>query len=83
MTIGSHQLVAIGREVKGYDSKYSGDDLDISLMHQLALVYRALITVEEDGEVDLHLVHIPPVQQQKWSSDCGVYAITRGGSRNL
>ena len=60
-----------------YDSKFSGGDLDTSLMHQLALVYRALITVEEDGEeVDPHLiVHIPPVQQQKGSSDCGVYAI--------
>ena len=46
-----------------YDSKFSGGDLDTSLMHQLALVYRALITVEEDGEeVDPHLiVHIPPV----------------------
>ena len=60
-----------------YDSKFSGGDLDTSLMHQLALVYRALITVEEDGkEVDPHLiVHIPPVQQQKGSSDCGIYAI--------
>ena len=59
-----------------YDSKFSGGDLDTSLMHQLALVYRALITVEEGGEVDPHLiVHIPPVQQQKGSSDCGVYAI--------
>ena len=56
-----------------YDSKVSSGDLDTSLMHQLALVYRALITVEEDGEeVDPHLiVHIPPVQQQKGSSDCG------------
>ena len=60
-----------------YDSKYSGGDLDTSLTHQLALVYRTLITVEEDGEeVDPHLiVHIPPVQQQKGSSDCGLYAI--------
>ena len=60
-----------------YDSKYSGGDLDTLLMHQLALVYRALITVEEDGEeVDPYLnVHIPPVQQQTGSSDCGVYAI--------
>ena len=60
-----------------YDSKFGGGDLDTSLTHQLALVYRPLITVEEDGEeVDPHLiVHIPPVQQQKGSSDCGVYAI--------
>ena len=50
-----------------YDSKCSGGDLDTSMTHQLALVYCALITVEEDGEeVDPHLiVHIPPVQQQK------------------
>ena len=49
----------------------------ILISHQLALVYRALITVEEDGEeVDPHLVvHVPPVQQQKGSSDRGVYAI--------
>ena len=60
-----------------YDSKFGGGDLDTSLTHQLALVYRPLITVEEDGEeVDPHLVvRIPPVQQQKGSSDCGVYAI--------
>ena len=59
-----------------YDSKCSGGDLDTSMTHQLALVYRALITVEEDGEVDPHLIaHIPPVQQQKGSNDCGVYAI--------
>ena len=60
-----------------YDSKYSGGDLDSSLTHQLALIYCALITVEENGEeVDPHLVvHVPPVQQQKGSSDCGVYAI--------
>ena len=47
------------------------------MTHQLALVYSAFITVEEDGEeVDPHLiVHIPPVQQQKGSNDCGVYAI--------
>ena len=58
-----------------YDSKYSGD-LDSSLTRQLALIYRALITVEEDG-VDPHLiVHVLPVQQQKGSSDCGVYAIS-------
>ena len=65
---------SIGREVTVYDSKCSGGDLDTLLMHQLALVYRALITVEEDGEeVDPHLiVHIPPVQQQKGPSDCGV-----------
>ena len=57
-----------------YDSKFSGGDLNTSLTHQLALVYRALITVEE--EIDPHLiVHIPPVQQQKGSSDCGVFAI--------
>ena len=60
-----------------YDSKFSSGDLDTSLMHQLALVYRALITVEEEGEeVDPHLiVHFPPVEQQKGSSDCEVYAI--------
>ena len=60
-----------------YDSKYSGGDLNTSLTHQLTWVYRALSTVEEDGEeVDPYLiVHIPPVQQQTGSSDCGVYAI--------
>ena len=60
-----------------YDSKFNGGHLSTSLTHQLALVYRTLITVEEDGEeVDPHLVvHIPPVQQQKGSADCGLYAI--------
>ena len=50
-----------------YDSKYSGGDLDSSLTHQLALIYRALITVEEDGEeVDPHLVvHVPPSSAAK------------------
>ena len=60
-----------------YDSNFSGGDLSSLLTHQLALVYRTLITVEEDGEeVDPHLVvHIPPVQQQKGTTDCGLYAI--------
>lgn len=50
-----------------YDSMYSGDDLIPSLTHQLALIYRGLITKEEDGEdVDPQLVvYISPVQQQK------------------
>ena len=51
-----------------YDSKFGGGDLDASLMHQLALVYRAMITAEEDE--DPHLVHVPPVQQQNGSNDC-------------
>ena len=61
-----------------YDSRYNGGNLDSSLTHQLALVYRSSITAEQDGEtVDQHLtVHIPPVQQQMGSSDCGVFAIT-------
>ncbi len=60
-----------------YDSRYDGGNLDSSLTRQLALVYRSLITAEEDGEeIDPHLtVHIPPVQQQRGSSDCGVFAI--------
>ena len=60
-----------------YDSNYNGDKLHPSLTHQLALIYRALITEEEDGEdVDPHLaVHIPPTQQQNGGSDCGIYAI--------
>ena len=49
---GDHWVTStsIGREVTVYDSKFGGGDLDSSLTHQLALVYRALITVEEDGE---------------------------------
>ena len=56
-----------------YDSEFSGGDLSTSLTHQLALIYRPLISGEE---VDPHLVvHIPSVQQQQGSSDCGLYAI--------
>ena len=57
-----------------YDSKFSGGDLDTSLTHQLALVYRAMITAEEDEDPHL-VVHVPPVQQQNGSNDCGVFAI--------
>ena len=41
------------------------------------MIYRSLITTQEDGEdVDPHLVvHVPPVQQQSGTNDCGVYAI--------
>ena len=48
-----------------------------SLTHQLASIYRPLVTVEEDGEeVDPHLVvHVPPVQQQSGTTDCGPFAI--------
>ena len=48
-----------------------------SLTHQLASIYRPLVTVEEDGEeVDPHLVvHVPPVQQQSGTTDCGAFAI--------
>lgn len=76
---GNHWITScsIGREVAVYDSSTNGDDFHPSLTNQLALIYRALITTEEDGEdVDPHLViHAPPVQQQKGDSDCGVYAI--------
>lgn len=76
---GDHWITScsIGREVVVYDSRYNGDDFHPSLTHQLALIYRASITIEEDGEnVDPHLViHTPPVQQQKGDSDCGVHAI--------
>ncbi len=60
-----------------YDSTHDGGNLDSSLTRQLALVYRSLITAEEDvEEIDPHLtVHIPPVQQQRGSSDWGVSAI--------
>ena len=60
-----------------YNSKFSGGDLNASLTHQLALIYRAMITKEEDGEeVDPHLVvYIPLVQHQKGISDCGVFTI--------
>lgn len=57
-----------------YDSKFSGGDLYTSLTYQLALVYRALITAEEDEDPHL-IVHVPPVQQQKGSNVCGVFAI--------
>ena len=59
-----------------YDSKFSGGDLSSSLTHKLALIYRPLITKEEDGEeVDACLqVHIPPLQQQSGLADCGVFA---------
>ena len=33
-----------------YDSKFSGGDLNASLTYQLALIYRAMITKEEDEE---------------------------------
>ncbi len=61
-----------------YDSRYNGGNLESSLTHQLALVYRYLITATEDGEaVDPHLtVHIPSVQQQMGSSDCGVLPLS-------
>ena len=60
-----------------YGSRFSGGNLNHSLTHQFALIYRSLITMQEDGEdVDPHLVvHVPPVQQQNGMNDCGVYAI--------
>ena len=76
---GDHWVTStsIGQEVAVYDSKFSGGDLSSSLTHQLALIYRPLITKEEDGEeVDAYLqVHIPPIQQQSGLADCGVFAI--------
>ena len=44
-----------------YNSKFSGGVLSSSLTHQLVLIYRSLVVIEEDGEeVDPHIVvHIP------------------------
>jgi len=76
---GDHWVTStsIGQEVAVYDSKFSGGDLSSSLTHQLALIYRLLITKKEDGEeVDAYLqVHIPAIQQQSGLADCGVFAI--------
>ena len=76
---GDHWVTScyIGNEVTVYNSKFSGGVLSSSLTHQLALIYRSLVVIEEDGEeVDPHIVvHIPPVQQQDGDDDCGVFAI--------
>ena len=60
-----------------YRSRFSGGNLNHSLTHQLALIYRSLITMQEYGEdVDPHfVVRVPPLQQQNGMNDCGVYAI--------
>ena len=76
---GDHWVTSasIGREVTVYDSRFKGGGLSSSLTHQLASLYRPLVTLEEDGvEVDPHLVvYVPPVQQQSGTNDCGAFAI--------
>ena len=67
---------SIGGEVQLFDSKYKGE-LSCSIQNQLALIYRTLITQEEEGEqVDPHIkIHVPAVQQQRGRDDCGIFAI--------
>ena len=69
----NHQVTSscIGNEVALDDSKFSGGELSSSLIHQLALVYKPRIVVE-DGETDPFVVHVCPVQQEDGNDDCGV-----------
>ena len=70
---------SIGQTVAVYDSKFSGGELSSSLTHQLASIYRPLVSTEdEDGdEIDppTLYVEVPYVQQQSGIIDCGLFAI--------
>ena len=70
---------SIGQSVAVYDSKFSGGDLNSSLTHQLALIYKLLVsTGDEYGDTidppTLYL-ELPNVQQQNGVTDCGLFAI--------
>lgn len=69
-----------GPHTSVYNSKEAGFQLNTSLSHQLALIYR--LAVEDDSKDDhdgndpINLfVQTPYVQQQRGGSDCGLFAI--------
>ena len=59
---------SIGDHVAVYDSLYSGLSEDLTV--QLAQCYRDYV----DGMGELH-VDVPPVQQQRGATDCGLFGI--------
>ena len=61
-------------EVTLYDSKYHGN-LTPSLSNQLARIYKELIKSDDDGDQTDLCINIAPIQQQKGSTDCGIFAI--------
>jgi SNF2 family DNA or RNA helicase len=66
---GDHWVTSasIGGKVAVYDSRFKGDDLSLTLTHQLASLYRPLIILEEDRvEVDPHLVVCPTSSATEW-----------------
>ena len=70
---------SIGQSVAVYDSKFSGGDMSSSLTHQLALIYKLLVSTEDEygDAIDppILCVELPNVQQQNGVTDCGLFAI--------
>ena len=58
-----------------YDCRKYNGHLSSTLTHQLCQVYRTMIEESDDKQNASIAVHIPQVQRQCASNDCGVFAI--------
>ena len=66
---------SLGGKVNVYDSRKYKGHLSSTLTHQLCQVYRTLIEHRKGKQNAYLAVHIPQVQRQSGSNDCGVFAI--------
>ena len=66
---------SLGGKVTVYDCRKYNGHLSSTITHQLCQVYRTMIEESDDNQNAYLAVHIPQVQRQCGSNDCGVFAI--------